>query len=98
LRFAVCGLPFAVTGRQLGTQSGSFTIQSLALVSYSGPVFDAAPPSAGRTRSVQVAKAGASFGSALAIAISWSVHKSILWAIIHGFLSWVYVAYYALTR
>ncbi len=67
-------------------------------LSFSGPVFDATPPSAGRTRTVQVAKAGASFGSALAIAISWSVNHSILWAIVHGFLSWGYVAYYAIVR
>jgi hypothetical protein len=45
-----------------------------------------------------MAKAGVSFGSALAIAISWSQHHSIIWAIIHGFLSWLYVAWYALTR
>jgi hypothetical protein len=45
-----------------------------------------------------MAKAGVSFGSALAIAISWSVHKSILWAIIHGIFSWLYVIYFALTR
>jgi len=67
-------------------------------MSYSGPVYDSAPPTTGRARTVQVAKAGASFGSALAIAISWSVHKSILWAIVQGFFSWAYVAYYALTR
>jgi hypothetical protein len=46
----------------------------------------------------QVTKAGVSFGSALAIAISWSLHKSILWAIIHGIFSWFYVIYYAVTR
>jgi hypothetical protein len=51
-----------------------------------------------RTASYSAAKAGVSFGSALAIAISWSVHKSILWAIIHGFFSWLYVLYFALTR
>jgi hypothetical protein len=44
------------------------------------------------------AKVGIGFGSALAITISWSVNKSILWAIIHGFMSWVYVIYYAMTR
>lgn len=44
------------------------------------------------------AKVGIGFGSALAITISWSVHKSILWAIIQGFLSWIYVIYYAFTR
>lgn len=43
-------------------------------------------------------KAGISFGSALAIVISWSQNHSILWAIIHGILSWLYVIYYALTR
>ena len=41
---------------------------------------------------------GIGFGSALAIAISWSAHKSIFWAIIHGLLSWIYVIYYGLTR
>jgi hypothetical protein len=49
-------------------------------------------------KSREVVKTGVSFGSALAIAISWSVHKSILWAIIHGILSWLYVIYYAITR
>ncbi len=43
-----------------------------------------------------VVKVGVGFGSALAITISWSVNKSILWAIFHGFLSWGYVIYYAL--
>lgn len=51
-----------------------------------------------RTYSSHAARAGIGFGSALAITISWSLHKSILWAIIHGFLSWLYVLYYALTR
>ena len=66
----------------------------------SGPVREAsAPPRQTAThRTVQAAKAGVSFGSALAIAISWSVNKSIIWAIIHGFLSWLYVIYYAFTR
>ena len=44
------------------------------------------------------AKVGVGFGSALAITISWSANHSILWAIIHGVLSWFYVIYYALTR
>jgi hypothetical protein len=42
------------------------------------------------------AKAGISFGTALAITMSWSANKSIIWAIIHGVLSWFYVIYYAL--
>jgi hypothetical protein len=68
-------------------------------MTHSGPVFDQQPPKqTSAQRSFQMAKAGVSFGSALAIAISWSQHQSILWAIIHGFLSWLYVAWYALTR
>jgi hypothetical protein len=43
-------------------------------------------------------KSGVGFGSALAIAISFTTHKSVLWAIIHGILSWFYVIYYLLTR
>ena len=42
-------------------------------------------------------KSGISFGSALAITISWPQWHSILWAMIHGVL-WFYVIYYALTR
>jgi hypothetical protein len=56
------------------------------------------PRQTSRGRSVQFAKAGVSFGSALAIAISWDAHHSILWAIIDGFFSWLYVIYFALTR
>jgi hypothetical protein len=68
---------------------------------FSGPVYDPERPREQRrsfTRSIGAAKAGASFGSALAIAISWSEHHSILWAIIQGFFSWFYVIYYALTH
>ena len=66
-------------------------------MSYSGPIND--PGSAPRPTVVHrstVAKAGVGFGSALAITISWSLHHSIIWAIIHGFFSWFYVLYYAL--
>ena len=43
----------------------------------------------------EAARSGITFGSALAIAISWSVNKSILWAGIHGLFGWFYVLYYA---
>ena len=46
----------------------------------------------------EAARAGISFGSALAITISWSLHKSLLWAIVHGICSWFYVIYYAIVR
>lgn len=51
-----------------------------------------------RTYTASATRAGIGFGSALAITISWSVHKSVLWAIVQGFLSWFYVIYYLLTR
>ncbi|WP_324826745.1 hypothetical protein [Qipengyuania zhejiangensis] len=44
------------------------------------------------------ARAGIGLGSAIAVAISWSLHSSIVWAIIHGFFGWFYVIYFALTR
>lgn len=43
----------------------------------------------------EVARTGITFGTALAIAISYTANKSILWAIFHGLLSWLYVIYYA---
>ncbi|MCD1591186.1 MAG: hypothetical protein ABJF09_12665 [Qipengyuania citrea] len=44
------------------------------------------------------ARAGIGLGSAIAVAISWSLHGSIVWAAIHGFFGWFYVLYHALTR
>jgi hypothetical protein len=46
----------------------------------------------------EIVKSGIGFGSALAIAISFATHKSVLWAIIHGFFGWFYVVYYVLTH
>jgi hypothetical protein len=39
---------------------------------------------------------GLSMGSALAMILSFGKNASILWAIVHGLLSWLYVIYYAL--
>ena len=43
-----------------------------------------------------VVKTGIGFGSALAMVISFTVNRSIMWAIIHGVLGWIYVIYRAL--
>jgi hypothetical protein len=43
-------------------------------------------------------KSGVGFGSALAMAIRFTTHKSVLWAIVHGVFSWLYVLYFVLTR
>jgi hypothetical protein len=66
----------------------------------STPVYEGEPVRRERVvvKTREVVKSGVSLGSALAIAISWSVNHSILWAIIHGILSWLYVIYYAVTR
>lgn len=41
---------------------------------------------------------GVGIGNVLGIVLSWSVNKSILWAIIHGFLGWFYVIYHIIFR
>ena len=36
-------------------------------------------------------------GSVIAVVASWDRNRSILWAILHGILGWLYVIYFALT-
>lgn len=43
-----------------------------------------------------IVSAGISFGSALAMILSYSVNGSILWAMIHGMLGWLYVVWAAI--
>jgi len=45
-----------------------------------------------------IIKYGVGFGSALAMAVSFSLNKSIIWAVIHGILGWVYVVYAGLFK
>ena len=44
----------------------------------------------------KVSSGGFTLGTIIAVALSWAMNKSILWAILHGFLSWIYVIYYAI--
>ena len=46
----------------------------------------------------EIAKTGIGLGSVIAVVCSWQRHRSILWAILAGLLSWLYVIYFALTR
>jgi hypothetical protein len=39
-----------------------------------------------------------SLGMAIAVVLSWARNGSILWAMLHGFFSWGYVIYFAVTR
>lgn len=52
--------------------------------------------STGRNQTIvkNTVKTGISFGSALAMVISYGAWHSIGWAIIHGVLGWLYVIYY----
>jgi len=45
-----------------------------------------------------VINSGLELGAIIAVVISWDRNKSILWAIIHGILGWIYVIYYAIIR
>lgn len=47
-----------------------------------------------RGRSREVVKKGIGFGSCLAMVISFTMWKSVFWAILHGILGWIYVVYY----
>ncbi|MBY0471200.1 hypothetical protein K2X30_08545 [bacterium] len=51
---------------------------------------------ADRNYKIRYIQHGISFGTALAICLSYFKNQSILWAIIHGLLSWFYVVYRAL--
>lgn len=48
----------------------------------------------GRTIVKKSVKSGISFGSALAMVISYAAWHSIGWAILHGIFGWLYVIYY----
>jgi hypothetical protein len=42
----------------------------------------------------KVGKGGITMGCALAMILSYSKWHSILWAIVHGILGWIYVIYF----
>jgi len=46
----------------------------------------------------QVVTIGTSLGSVIAVVCSWQRNRSILWAILAGIFSWLYVIYFAITR
>lgn len=37
------------------------------------------------------------FGAVLAVVMSWTASKSVLWAVVHGLLGWFYVVYFLIT-
>ncbi len=45
-----------------------------------------------------VTQTGIGLGSAIAVVCSWHRNRSILYAILAGIFSWLYVIYFAMTR
>ncbi len=45
-----------------------------------------------------IIKYGVGYGAAAAMILSYGANKSILWMLIDGWLSWIYVIYFALFR
>jgi hypothetical protein len=45
-----------------------------------------------------VVETGIGLGSVIAVVCSWQRNRSILWAILAGIFSWIYVIYFAVTR
>lgn len=45
-----------------------------------------------------VIKNGIGIGSVIAIVVSWDRNKSILYALLHGILGWIYVIYFIIVR
>ena len=64
------------------------------LAAYEGYSQSALDPGTTRT----VITNGVGLGTVLAGVTSWERNKSVLWAIIHGILSWLYVIYFVITR
>jgi hypothetical protein len=45
-----------------------------------------------------IIKYGIGYGAVAAMVLSYNVNKSILWMLIDGWLSWIYVIYFALFK
>jgi len=45
-----------------------------------------------------ITTSGIGLGSVIAVVCSWERNRSILWAILAGIFSWIYVLYFAVTR
>ena len=45
---------------------------------------------------MKVTSAGIGLTAAMAVVISWSINKSVLWMFVHGMFGILYVIYYAL--
>ena len=67
-----------------------YCIAVLLLIASCAPAYNNGSP--GYVQPVYIAP-GIGLGTIIAVVLSWSRNKSILWAIMHGLLGWLYVIY-----
>lgn len=48
-----------------------------------------------KTTTIEFTQMG-TYGTIIAIVISWSINHSVGWAVLHGLFGWFYVIYYCL--
>jgi hypothetical protein len=51
-----------------------------------------------KTKVVKVQLFNIHIGTVIAVLLSWSVNKSILWCLLHGLFGWLYVIYHAIVH
>lgn len=82
-----------IAGKEKKPQAGCSSCgEDVALLSYK--IEQLEKEKSTRSQTDRAVKTGISFGSALAIVISYTQWRSIGWAIVHGLMSWGYVLYY----
>lgn len=82
-----------IAGKEKEPQAGCSSCgEEVALLSYK--IEQLEKQKSTRSQTDRTIKTGISFGSALAIVISYTQWHSIGWAIAHGLMSWGYVLYY----
>jgi len=69
----------------------------LILILFATIAFSQSDGTTGGTNNIAI-QGGVGLGSVIAVVASWSRNESILWAILHGILGWLYVIYFAVTR
>jgi hypothetical protein len=81
---------------KLKKQMNKIKLTSIFLLLFSLECFSQQTGNNGITQTA--VKNGIGIGSAIAIVVSWDRNKSILYALLHGILGWLYVIYFVIVR
>jgi len=81
---------------KLKKQMNKIKLTSIFLLLFSLECFSQQTGNNGITETA--VKNGIGIGSAIAIVVSWDRNKSILYALLHGILGWLYVIYFVIVR